>query len=232
MITKRPASERGKTDIGWLESYHSFSFGDYHDPDNREFSVLRVINDDIIGAGGGFPTHPHRDMEIITVPLEGSIAHRDSMGNGSVIGPGDVQKMTAGSGITHSEFNPSQTESTHLLQIWIRPESKGLDPSYEERSFDIPGTAGTPVLLVSPDGADGSITIQQDARLYGLALENEQTSKLELEPGRRGWIQVTRGHGKVGDHNVAPGDAVTLEGESGVEFSAEASLELLFFDLP
>src|SRR5258708_7140008 len=193
MLTIRPAATRGHTDIDWLDSWHTFSFGDFHDPRWQGFRSLRVINDDRVAPRGGFDTHPHRDMEIITWVLSGALEHRDSLGNGSVIRPGDMQRMTAGTGILHSEFNPSPAESMHLLQIWLFPERKGLDPGYEQRAFARGDLQNALRLVASRDGRDGSVTIHQDADVFATTLDAGHTVRHELAPGRYAWLQVASG---------------------------------------
>src|SRR6185369_16519633 len=192
MIAVRKAQARGHFNFGWLDTHHSLSFGEYFDPAHVQFRTLRVINEDWVGAGAGFPTHPHRDMEIVTYVLEGALEHKDSMGTGSVIRPGDVQRMTAGTGITHSEFNPSRSDRTHLLQIWMLPERKGLKPSYEQTRFEPADLTGRLRIIASRDGREGSVTIHQDAGLYAAKLDGQEAA-LPLAPGRHAWVQVARG---------------------------------------
>jgi quercetin 2,3-dioxygenase len=232
MVTVRASEDRGHFDHGWLDTHHTFSFGEYHDPGFMGFRSLRVINEDTVAPGQGFGTHPHRDMEIITYVLEGALAHKDSMGNGETIRPGDVQHMSAGTGVLHSEFNPSSAEAVHLLQIWILPERKGIGPMYEQRSFPIESRRGGLTLLASPDGAAGSVRINQDARLYSAALDGGQTARLDLAPGRHAWVQVARGRGAVNGREVKAGDGVALSDEAAVELGAsETGSEFLVFDL-
>src|ERR1051325_4861757 len=228
MITTRKASERGHFDLGWLDTYHTFSFGDYHDLDHMGFRALRVINEDRVAGGTGFPPHPHRDMEIITYILEGAIEHKDSLGTGSVIRPGDGQRMRAGSGIRHSEGNASETDPVHLLQIWILPEKNGLKPGYEQKSFPREEKLGKLRVIASPDGRDGSVTIHQDASLYVALLEPKQQVTHTLGDGRYGWrpvgrrrVQLTGKQLKQGD-GAAMGNAYRLSSE-GME-SAEVRL--------
>ncbi len=228
----RQRTERGHTQIDWLDSYHTFSFGEYYDPAHMGFGDLRVINDDRVKPGGGFDTHGHRDMEIVTYILEGTLAHKDNMGNGSLIQPGDVQRMTAGTGVLHSEFNPSETDPVHLLQIWIKPEAKGLSPGYEQRSFMVADKNGRWCLIASRDGRDGSVTVHQDVAIQATILTINQQLAYELLPERMAWVQVARGVVQVNDRLLEAGDAVavteigllTLEG-----MSREA--EVLLFDL-
>jgi hypothetical protein len=231
MISVRQREERGRTQIDWLDSYHTFSFGEYYDPQHMGFSDLRVINDDRIEPGQGFGTHGHRDMEIITYVLEGTLAHKDSLGNGSLIRPGEVQRMSAGTGIRHSEFNPSEMEPVHLLQIWIHPKSDGLQPSYEQKLFDRKQAQGQWQLNVSPDGRDGSLHIQQDAFLWSTILEAEQTLEYETKPDRSVWLQVATGVVQVNDRLLEAGDGLAVTDEpirlQGVSRQSEA----LLFDL-
>ncbi len=232
MLTRRPAAERGYAHHGWLESWHTFSFADYVDPVHVHFSVLRVINDDRIAPEAGFGTHPHRDMEIITCLLSGALEHRDSMGNGSVIRAGDVQRMTAGTGITHSEFNPSSDEPTHLLQIWILPERKNLVPEYEQKAFPREQRRGRWCTVASPDGRDGSLTIHQDVTLALTALEAGETLLLQLAPGRCAWIQVAEGEVEVDGMVLATGDGLKVVQQTEALLRARTRVDLLFFDLP
>lgn len=232
MITLRRSAERGYADHGWLQSFHSFSFADYYDPAHIGFGPLRVINEDRIAPGTGFGTHGHRDMEIISYVLAGELAHRDSMGNGSVIRPGDVQRMSAGSGVRHSEFNHAKDRTTHFLQIWIEPNVTGIAPSYEEKRFDDAEKQGRLRLIASPDGADGSVRIHQDARLYVAKLAPGQGVRAELAAGRLGYLHLVRGGVTVNGEWLEGGDAARIVAESGVEARADADSELLFFDLP
>lgn len=229
MIAVRKAEERGHFHYGWLDTYHTFSFDRYYDPRYMGFRSLRVLNEDRIAPGAGFPFHPHRDMEILTYVLEGALEHRDSMGNGSVIRAGDVQRMTAGTGITHSESNPSDSEPVHLLQIWIRPEQKGLPPSYEQRSFLEPEKLGRLRLVASRDGRDGSVEIHQDVDLYAAILE--EASEFRLRPGRYGWLQIARGRVAVNGVELYQGDGAAVEGETRLRIEPKETCELLLFDL-
>src|SRR5436309_6185661 len=213
MIVRRPANERGRTKIGWLDSWHSFSFGDYYDPAHVEFRSLRVLNDDWVAGGQGFGMHPHRDMEIITYMVSGALEHKDSLGTGSVIRPGEVQRMSAGTGIRHSEFNPSPTEPAHLLQIWLTPERRGLTPGYEQKAFPEAERRGRWRLVASPDGRDGSVTIHQDAELYVTLLEPGESATHELRPGRYAWGQVARGAVTVNGKPLAEGDGAAASEE-------------------
>jgi redox-sensitive bicupin YhaK (pirin superfamily) len=231
MKTIRKGNERGITDFGWLDSRHTFSFGDYQDPRHHQFRALRVINDDRVAAGGGFPTHPHRDMEILTCVLDGELEHRDSMGNGEVIHAGEWQAMTAGTGITHSEFNPSDTKPVHLLQIWLFPDRRGHTPGYQQRIFTDAEKSGQLRLVASPDGADGSLVIHQDARVYQSKLATGQTVTHELKSGRAAFIHVATGAATVNGEKLAAGDAVAIENESVVTISGDQLGEVLVFDL-
>lgn len=229
--TVRPAAERGHADHGWLLTHHSFSFADYHDPAHMGFRTLRVINDDVIAAGRGFGTHPHRDMEIFSYVLEGALEHRDSMGNGRVLRPGQIQLMSAGRGVTHSEFNPSPTDPARLLQIWILPRTRGLQPGYTEW-HPKPEHATTPkVLVISPDGREGSATIHQDADVYRLRLEPGHPVTHELPAGRGAWIQVASGALKVDGIPLATGDGASSIAPGTLTFLATQPTEALLFDL-
>ena len=231
MIELRPAAERGHADHGWLDSWHSFSFADYHDPRHMGFGALRVINEDRVAAGAGFGTHGHRDMEIVSYVLDGALAHKDSMGNGSVIRPGDVQRMSAGTGVMHSEFNERRDGPTHFLQIWIEPDRRGIAPSYEERRFEPADKRGRLRLIASPDGADGSVTIHQQARLHAALLDGDERARLALAPGRRAYVHVARGSVSVNGRPLAAGDAAKLVGEAAVELEGGTDAEVLVFDL-
>jgi len=232
MIAIRRSQERGHADHGWLQSKHTFSFADYHDPDWMGFSVLRVINEDWIAPGAGFPTHGHRDMEIVSYVLEGELAHRDSLGNGSVIRPGDVQRMSAGTGVRHSEFNHARDRSTHFLQIWIEPQRTGVAPGYEDRHFPPADKRGRLRLVASPDGAEGSVRLHQDARLYVGLFDGGERARAELAPGRRGYLHLARGELEAGGQRLGAGDALLLRDETGIELGAGRNAEVLFFDLP
>jgi hypothetical protein len=230
MITLRKAAERGHADHGWLDSRHTFSFADYHDARHMGFGALRVINEDRVAAGGGFPTHPHRDMEIVSYVLEGALAHRDSMGNGSVIRPGDVQRMSTG--VTHSEMNGSRTEPVHFLQIWIVPGARGLAPGYEQKHFPAEEKRGRLRLVASPDGAEGSVVVHQDARLLAGLFAAGERAEHALAPGRKAWVHVARGRAVVGAEELGPGDAAALVGEPKVEIRGVGEdAEVLVFDL-
>ncbi|HTT10531.1 MAG TPA: pirin family protein [Burkholderiaceae bacterium] len=231
MITLRRGPERGYVDFGWLRSYHSFSFGDYYDPRHIGFSSLRVINEDRVAPGSGFPTHGHRDMEILSYVLEGELAHQDSIGNGSVIRPGDVQRMSAGTGVRHSEYNHARDATTHFLQIWIVPERQGLAPSYEEKNFPAAEKRGRMRLVASPDGADGSVHIHQDARMYVALVDGEEQIEKQLDPARHAYVQVARGEVEVNGERLSAGDAAMLSGESRLALRHGKNAEVLTFDL-
>jgi redox-sensitive bicupin YhaK (pirin superfamily) len=231
MIAIRKANERGATKLDWLDSRHSFSFGEYYDPKHMGFRQLRVINEDRVQPGMGFATHGHQDMEIISYVLEGALEHKDSLGNGSVIRPGEVQRMSAGSGIRHSEFNPSKSELVHFLQIWIMPNARGLPPGYEQRTFDRDTARGRLSLLVAPHGQGGVISISQDARVWTSALEAGDRVRFEPKPGRHAWIQVTRGRAKLNGVGLEPGDGAAASDETQLEIAAESPSEILLFDL-
>jgi quercetin 2,3-dioxygenase len=230
MISVRKGSDRGLTSIDWLKSRHTFSFGEYYDPKEQGFSDLRVINEDWVAPGAGFPTHSHRDMEIITYVVDGAVQHKDSMGNGSIIRPGDVQRMSAGTGVTHSEYNPSKTETLHLLQIWILPDRRGHSPGYEQKEIGEVEKRGRLRLIASPDGRDGSVSIQQDARLYA-GIVNGEPIALTLKPGRRGYLQVVKGAVTVNGVSLEAGDGARIEEEGALEIAAREQSEVLVFDL-
>jgi redox-sensitive bicupin YhaK (pirin superfamily) len=232
MLTLRRSAERGYADHGWLQSYHSFSFADYHDPRHMGFGPLRVINDDLIAPGQGFGMHGHRDMEIISYVLEGELAHKDSMGNGSVIRPGDVQRMSAGRGVLHSEFNHAEGQTTHLLQIWIEPNVRGIVPGYEEKRFEAADKRGRLRLVASPDGAEGSVTIHQDARVYAGLFNGAESARLPVAAGRRAYVHVARGSLAVNGERLGAGDAAKLEGLDAIELAQGEAAEVLVFDLP
>ena len=231
MIRVRKAAERGHFDHGWLDTYHTFSFGDYYDPAQMGFRSLRVMNDDRVAPGVGFPMHGHRDMEIVTYVLEGALEHKDSLGNGSIIRPGNLQRMTAGTGVRHSEFNPSATEPVHLYQIWLLPERTGLTPSYEERAIREDEKRGRLRLVASPNGAEGSLTIHQDARLYLASLAAGEAVSHAIEPGRAAWLQVLRGNVSSLGTELSEGDGLAIVDENAVEAQATAPVEVLLFDL-
>ena len=253
MITVRPYNERGIANFGWLDSRHTFSFGSYYDPNHMGFASLRVINEDKVTPGQGFGTHSHRDMEIISYVLSGALEHKDSMGNGSVIRPGDVQRMSAGTGVAHSEFNASAAEPVHFLQIWLLPNQKGLPPSYEEKHFAVAEKPGQLVLVGSPDGRDGSVTIHQDVNLYIASLGNqnknqnldtaeapqEQTTGCisdrlshSIDPNRAVWVQVAKGSILLNDHQLEAGDGAAIVDETAIEILAQNdTAEILLFDM-
>ena len=232
MITLRPGSERGLADHGWLRSFHTFSFADYFDPAHMGFRALRVINEDRVAPGKGFGTHGHRDMEIISYVLEGALAHKDSMGTGSVIRPGDVQRMSAGTGVTHSEMNGSKTEGVHFLQIWIIPERQGIAPGYEQKTFSDDDKRGRLRLVASPDGRNGSVTIHSDQLLYAGILDEGASASLALDEGRHAWVHVAKGAARVNGHDLAAGDAAALTDEPSVTVEGvKGGGEVLVFDL-
>jgi redox-sensitive bicupin YhaK (pirin superfamily) len=231
MITIRRSEERGHFDLGWLDTYHTFSFDQFYDPAHMRFRSLRVINEDRVAPGQGFPTHSHRDMEIITYILSGALEHRDSMGNGSVIRPGDVQRMTAGTGVSHSEFNPSESEAVHLLQIWILPKAHGLPPGYEEKHFSEEERRVWLRLIASEDGREGSVAINQDARVYATLLEAGQIITHALEPNRYAWIQLARGTLRLNGLELKQGDGAAVSRERDLTIEAHDQAELLLFDL-
>jgi redox-sensitive bicupin YhaK (pirin superfamily) len=231
MIRVRKAAERGHFDHGWLDTYHTFSFGDYYHPAHLGFRSLRVINDDRVQPGQGFGMHGHRDMEIVTYVLDGSLEHKDSMGNGSVIQAGELQRMTAGTGIRHSEFNPSDKEWVHLYQIWLLPQQNGLKPSYEQLAVGEEEKRGRFCLVASPDGVDGSLTIHQDARLYLASLSPREGVAHEIKRGRAAWLQVLRGSVHVLGHDLSAGDGAAVKGENSLSVQATVPSEVLLFDL-
>jgi redox-sensitive bicupin YhaK (pirin superfamily) len=227
----RKAQDRGRANFGWLDSRHSFSFGHYHDPAHMGFGPLRVINDDRVAPGGGFPTHPHSDMEIISYVLEGALAHKDSLGTGSVIRPGDVQRMSAGTGIRHSEFNASETEPVHFLQIWIIPERRGLEPGYEQKAFAPEEKRGRLRLLASRDGRDGSVTIHRDVDLFATLLGRGESVSHQLAPGRVAWVQVARGSVSIDGTPLTEGDGVAIEAAGRLTLAGTEDAEVLLFDM-
>jgi len=231
MLEVRKSAERGYADHGWLKSFHSFSFAGYHDPEFVSFGALRVINEDRIAAGSGFGTHSHSDMEIISYVLEGELAHRDSMGNGSTIVPGDVQRMSAGSGILHSEFNHSKTGVTHFLQIWIQPSVRGIAPSYEQKHFDADSRRGRLRLIASSDGRDGSVLVHQDVSLYAALLDGTEHAAHALAAGRRAYVHVARGKVRVNGTELEAGDALKVSDIALVGLEAGRGAEVLLFDL-
>jgi len=231
MIRVRKAAERGHFDHGWLDTYHTFSFGDYYDPAYMGFRSLRVINDDRVAPGQGFGMHGHRDMEIVTYVLEGALEHKDSMGNGSILHAGELQRMTAGTGVRHSEFNPSDKEGVHLYQIWLLPERNGLKPGYEELALGEEEKRGRFRLVASPEGADGSMTIHQDARLYLSTLKGGETVACALNPGRHAWLQVLRGKVALNGHLLSAGGGAAVSEEEKLEITSQDDAEVMLFDL-
>ncbi len=238
MLTLRKSSDRGHADHGWLKSFHSFSFADYHDPGHMGFGSLRVINEDRIAPGTGFGTHGHRDMEIVSYVLSGELAHKDSMGNGQtgaavsgVIRPGDVQRVSAGRGVMHSEFNPAPKATTHFLQIWIEPNVRGIEPSYEQKHFDAASKQGGLRLVASPDGREGSVTIHADASIYSGLFDGTEQLKRDLDPARKAYVHVVRGSVSVNGQPLQGGDALRLENESVLTIDQGVDAELLVFDL-
>jgi redox-sensitive bicupin YhaK (pirin superfamily) len=238
MITLRKSEDRGYADHGWLKSFHSFSFADYFDQAHMGFGNLRVINEDRIAAGTGFGTHSHRDMEIVSYVLSGAVAHKDSMGNGAsgsansgVIRPGDVQRMTAGTGVRHSEFNHSQSDTTHFLQIWLLPSARGIEPGYEQKHFDDADKRGRLRLVGSPDGAEGSITLHADARIYAGLFDGDEHAELALDPQRPAYVHVARGEVEVNGRHLKAGDAAALKGESRLALQRGQGAEVIVFEL-
>lgn len=235
MITLRPADQRGHANFGWLDSHHTFSFGNYYDPAHMGFRALRVINEDRVAGGGGFDTHPHRDMEILTYVLSGALSHRDSMGNTATIGANEVQRITAGTGISHSEFNASETDPVHFLQIWIVPERRGLTPSYQEVTFPAETRRGQWKLLAAPDSTNGAIQINQDVKLYAALLNAGDQLSFSLAPGRHGWFQVARGAVNLNGLSLKAGDGAAISEETQLDVQAhndsEDGSEVLLFDL-
>jgi len=232
VITVRRAGERGRYDHGWLDTAHTFSFADYHDEAHMGFRALRVINEDRVAPGEGFGRHPHRDMEILSWVLSGKLAHRDSTGGGGVLVPGEVQRMSAGTGVTHSEFNGSDEAPVHFLQIWLLPDRRGHAPSYEQKPVPEAARRGRLALLASPDGAEGSTTLHQDARVYATLLDDGQRAALPLGPGRHGWVQVARGQLSLNGELLSAGDGAAISGEPALELAGRgAGAEALVFDL-
>ncbi len=231
MIHVRKSNERGHANHGWLDSHHTFSFADYHDPEAMGFRALRVINEDRVQPGQGFGTHGHRDMEILSYVLEGGLAHKDSTGGGGVIRPGDVQRMSAGSGVMHSEFNASRAEPVHFLQIWLVPDRRGITPGYEQKHFPPEQRQGQLRLIASPDAAEGSVKIHQDARLYGTLLGKGDSVTHTLAHGRHAWVQVARGRVRLGDVVLAAGDGAAISDERSLTLSGDEPSEVLLFDL-
>ncbi|QDT86576.1 pirin family protein [Gimesia chilikensis] len=231
MIRVRKAEERGHADHGWLDTYHTFSFAGYQDPEHVHFRTLRVMNEDVVQPGQGFGTHPHRDMEIVTYVLEGALEHKDSMGNGEVLRAGEFQRMTAGTGITHSEFNPSATEPVHLYQIWLFPESKGIEPSYEQKQFPVSEQQNQLRLVASPEAEAGSLRIHQDARVYLSQIEAEKTVTYEMAEGRHAWLQVLRGSVLLNDVALDVSDGAAVSDTRNLKIQATDDAEIMLFDL-
>jgi quercetin 2,3-dioxygenase len=231
MITIRSAQDRGHARFSWLDSHHTFSFGDYYDPNHMGFRSLRVINEDRVDPAAGFATHSHRDMEILTFVLDGAVEHKDSIGNVATIRPGEIQRMTAGTGISHSEYNPSEQDIAHFLQIWILPDRAGLNPSYEQIAFPLEERLGQWRLIASPDGRDGSVTIHQDVALYTAVLAPEQQVSYNLQPDRSAWLQVARGVVALNGQTIQAGDGVAIEVEQSFTVQASQDAEILLFDL-
>ena len=231
MLAIRHSEDRGLANFGWLDSRHTFSFGHYYDPNFMGFGPLRVINEDRVQPGKGFDTHGHRDMEIISYVLDGALEHKDSMGNGSVIRPGDVQRMSAGTGVRHSEFNASETDPVHFLQIWILPEKQGLEPGYEQRHFAADDKRGQLRLVGSRDGREGSVTIHRDADLYATLLDDGDSVSHELATGRKGWIQIARGSALLNEKQLGAGDGAAVEGPATIRLTASSATEILLFDM-
>ena len=232
MLKLRKSADRGHANHGWLDSYHTFSFADYHDPAQVQFSVLRVINEDRVAPGAGFPTHGHRDMEIVTYVLDGALEHKDSLGTGSVIRPGDVQRMSAGTGVHHSEYNASPSEPVHFLQIWIMPKSNGIAPGYEQKHFTPAEFTDQLRLIASPDGREGSVTLHQDARLYATKLDGAGSVSHALASGRCAYVHVARGSVVLNGIPLASGDGARVEAQSALQLDNGRNAEVLVFDLP
>jgi len=231
MLTIRPADQRGHANHGWLDSHHSFSFADYHDPEQMGFRALRVINEDRVAPAKGFGAHGHRDMEIISYVLVGALQHKDSLGTGSVIEPGDVQRMSAGRGVTHSEYNASKDEPVHFLQIWLLPSDRGIEPSYEQKTFSAEDKRGKLRVVASPDAREGSVTLHSDAVLYAGLFDAGEAAELTLAPARHGWVQVARGRVKVNGTALGAGDGAALTGETKLRIEGVEAAEVLVFDL-
>lgn len=231
MITIRKAQERGHANHGWLDSYHTFSFANYYDPNHMEFRALRVINEDQVSPGAGFGTHGHSDMEILTYVLEGALEHKDSLGTGSIIKPGEVQRMSAGTGIRHSEFNHSKTDSVHFLQIWLLPENKGLPPSYEQHAFGVAQNPGKLHLVAARDGREGALKVHQDVDLYAAVLEPNQGVSYTLKPQRHAWVQVARGEITLNGLPLDKGDGAAISDDTDIVIGATTDAEILLFDL-
>jgi len=231
MIVRRAADARGRADFGWLDSRHTFSFGEYYDPSFMGFRALRVINEDRVKPGYGFPTHPHRDMEILSYVMEGALAHKDSMGTGSVIRPGDVQRMSAGSGVLHSEMNPSPNEPVHFFQIWLLPEKRGIEPTYEQKRFEAAEKQGRLKLVASRDARDGAVSINQDVDLYSGVFAAGDLVRFPMRPGRHAWVQVARGSITLNGTPLSQGDGAAVSDEAALDLTATAASEVIVFDL-
>jgi redox-sensitive bicupin YhaK (pirin superfamily) len=231
MINIRKSDDRGRANHGWLDTHFTFSFADYFDPEHVQFRTLRVMNDDRVAGGGGFPMHPHRDMEIVTYVLEGALEHRDSMGNGSVIKPGDIQYMSAGTGVTHSEANASKTDPVHLYQIWMMPDKRGHKPAYDQKNFTEAEKRGKLRLLASPNGREGSVKIRQDNELYATVLAPGESVKHALKPDRHAYVQVARGSAKLNGKVLDTGDGAAISAEKTIELTGVRDAEVLLFDL-
>lgn len=231
MITLRRSEDRGRTKIAWLDSRHSFSFGDYYDPNHESFGALRVINEDWIAGGAGFPPHPHRDMEIVTYILAGAIAHKDSTGGGGTIRPGEIQRMSAGSGIVHAEFNASATQSCHLLQIWIMPAARGIAPSYEQKTIPADTMQNRFARIAAPDPRENEVRLMQDAQIWAAKFDAGMETRHGLAPGRKAWVQVAKGQIDVADQTLKAGDAAAITGQDHISFRSGAPSEVLLFDL-
>ncbi|MEO8038128.1 MAG: pirin family protein [Betaproteobacteria bacterium] len=231
MLSVRKADARGHANHGWLDSFHTFSFASYYEPDEMGFGTLRVINEDRVAPGMGFGTHPHRDMEIISYVLEGALEHRDSMGTGSVIKPGDVQRMSAGTGVTHSEYNHSPADLVHFLQIWIEPKQRGIAPSYEQKNFPLEAKAGKLKLVASPDGRDGSVTINQDAWMYAGVLGANDAVTQVLDPSHRAYLHVARGEVEANGRKLGPGDGLKITAETEINLTNANNAEVIVFDM-
>jgi redox-sensitive bicupin YhaK (pirin superfamily) len=231
MLTVRKAEDRGHANHGWLDSYHSFSFANYYDPKHMGFRSLRVINEDAIAPAKGFPTHPHRDMEIITYVVSGAVAHKDSIGNTEKVGAGGVQRFSAGTGITHSEFNPSNTEGLHLLQIWLLPEQQGITPSYEQKEFPVATKRGQWRAIANHEATDGAVKLHQDAALYATILEPGEQLTYTLQADRHAWVQIVKGEVTLNGTTLDKGDAAAISNETTLAFEASTDVEILLFDL-
>jgi redox-sensitive bicupin YhaK (pirin superfamily) len=231
MITLRKSADRGHTKIGWLESRHTFAFGDYYDPEYESFGPLRVINEDWIAGGAGFPPHPHRDMEIVTYIIDGAISHKDSSGGGGTIRPGEIQRMSAGSGITHAEFNASATEACHLLQIWIMPSERGITPGYEQKAINAEAVANHFARIAGPEPQANEVRLVQDAEIWVAKLDIDNEAIYTLRPGRKAWLQVVKGEVSIGDEKLKAGDAAALTDMTHIQVRSRAPSEVLLFDL-